>query len=103
MIKYFWAFVFTVALIPLDAERSFAQLFSSTIEGNNKPWSLTPVDEIKIAQASPESEGPVVEQNTSSPDFESRFAKNQYEFGLSLGYGFSINLPAETGIGGQRT
>ena len=41
--------------------------------------------------------------NTAIPDFGSRFAKKQYEFGLSLGFGFSINLPQETGVGGQRT
>ena len=103
MIKSCWAFIFALALIPLDAEKAFAQFFSSTIERNIKPWSLSPVDEIKVAQASSESESPVVGHNTSSPDFESRFAKNQYEFGLSLGYGFSINLPAETGVSGQRT
>jgi len=66
-------------------------------------WTMSPTDEIQIAQALPESGDPVAEHSTSSPDFESRFAKGQYGFGLSLGYGFSINLPAQTGVSGQRT
>lgn len=103
MIKSYWAFILVLALIPLDPERAFAQLFSSKIEGDTKAWALSPADEIKVAQALPESQEPLAEHGTSLPDFESRFAKKQYEFGLSLGYGFSINLPAETGIGGQRT
>lgn len=103
MIKSFWAFIIFLALIPLDAERAFAQFFSPEIKGDAQSWTQSPADAIKVAQAFPESGEPVAEHGTSSPDFESRFAKNQYEFGLSLGFGFSINLPAETGVGGQRT
>jgi hypothetical protein len=66
MIKSCWAFIFALTLIPLDAERALAQFFSSTIERNIKPWSLSPTDEIKVAQVSPKSEGSVVEHNTSS-------------------------------------
>jgi len=103
MIKSYWAFILALALIPLDSERAFAQSFSSKIEGNAGSWALSSADEIQVAQAFPASGDLVAEPNTSFPDFESRFAKGQYEFGLSLGYGFSINLPAETGISGQRT
>jgi opacity protein-like surface antigen len=103
MIRSYWAFFIFFALISLDAERALAQFFSSKIEGNSKSWSLASADAIEVAQAFPESEEPVAGHGTSSPDFESRFAKNQYTFGFSLGYGFSINLPAETGVSGQRT
>ncbi len=104
MIKSYWAFFIVLVLIPLGSERAFAQLFSSKIAGDTRSWALSSVDEIKVAQAYPESESSTTEHVTSSsPDFESRFAKNQYEFGLSLGYGFSINLPPATGVSGQRT
>ena len=88
MIKSYWAFILALALIPLDSERAFAQLFSPEIKGDTGSWTLSPADEIQMAQALPASEDPVAEPSTSFPDFESRFAKNQYEFGLSLGYGF---------------
>ncbi len=103
MIKSYWAFILAFVLIPLDSERALAQFFSSKIAENTRSWTLSPTDEIQIAQALPESGDPVAEHSTSSPDFESRFAKGQYGFGLSLGYGFSINLPPQTGVSGQRT
>ena len=103
MTKFCWTFILVLALIPLDTERAFAQLFSSKNNGNTQSWDLSPVEEIQVAQAIPESENPVAEPNTSFPDFESRFAKNQYEFGFNLGYGVSINLPSQTGVSGQRT
>jgi opacity protein-like surface antigen len=102
MTKSCWTFILALALIPLDTEIAFAELFSSKINGNTQSWALSPADEIQVAQAIPEPGDPAV-HSTSFPDFESRFAKGQYTFGLSLGYGFSINLPAETGVSGQRT
>jgi len=102
MIKFYWAFILALTLIPLDSERALAQFFSPEIKGDARPWALPPAVAIEVAQAFP-VEDSVVERGMSFPDFESRFAKNQYAFGLSLGYGFSINLPAETGVSGQRT
>lgn len=103
MIKFYWAFIIFLALVPLDSERAFAQFFSSEIDGNTQSSDLSPADVIMVAHAFPEPGWSAAEHGTSSPDFESRFAKNQYEFGLSLGYGFSINLPPATGVSGQRT
>lgn len=102
MTKSCWVLILVLALISLDSERAFAELFSSKIKGDLKSWNMPPKDKIQVAQAVPESEDSSAD-STSFPDFESRFAKNQYEFGFSLGFGFSINLPPETGIGGQRT
>lgn len=102
MTKSCWAFILVLALISLDTERAFAELFSSKIKGNTQSWALSSAVEIQVAQAIPESGDPVA-HSTSFPDFESRFAKGQYEFGFSLGYGFSINHPSETGVPGQRT
>lgn len=45
-----------------------------------------------MAQAIPEPEEPEAEITLAFPDFDSRFAKGQYQFGLSVGYGFSFNL-----------
>jgi lipid A 3-O-deacylase len=103
MIKSCWAFILVLALILLDSERAVAQLFSSEIKGDTGSWTLSSADAIPVAQAIPEPDDPVVEPSASFPDFESRFAKRQYEFGLTLGYGFSINLPKVTGVSGQRT
>ncbi len=103
MIKSYWALILALALIPLDSEKAFAEFFSSEIEENRRPGNLSPADEIQVVQALPESGDPVAEHSTSFPDFESRFAKGQYEFGFTLGYGFSINFPSETGVSGQRT
>lgn len=104
MIKFCWAFILVAVLFPLNAERAFAQLFSSKIQGDTESWTEPPVDEIQIAQALPESDEPVADDNTSLfPDFESRFAKHQYEFGFSLGYGFTINIPEIDEDSGERT
>ena len=37
------------------------------------------------------------------PDYSERFAKGQYEFGLQLGYGFTINIPPVIEPGDNRT
>ena len=102
MTKFCWALILVLALIPLVAERAQAELFSSEIKGDNQSWTQFSADEIQVAQAVPETRDQAAD-STSFPDFESRFAKGQYEFGLSLGYGFSINLPKVTGVSGQRT
>jgi hypothetical protein len=101
MTKFCWTFILALALISLGSEKAFAELFSSKIKRNARSLTLSPGDEIQVAQAASESGGAT--DSTSFPDFESRFAKKQYEFGFSLGFGFSINLPPATGIGGQRT
>ncbi len=103
MIKSCWAFILVLALIPLDSERAFAQLFSSEIKGSTGSWTLSPADEIQVAQALPESGDPVAEHSTSFPNFESRFAKKQYEFGFSLGYGFTVNIPPVDAASDERT
>jgi hypothetical protein len=97
MIKSYWAFILVLALVSLDSQKAFAEFFSSEIMENRPSGTLTPAEEIQIAQAIPEpeereAEGPETEANTAFPDFESRFAKSQYQFGLSLGYGFSFNF-----------
>jgi len=102
MTKSCWIFLLVLALISIDSENANAELFSSKIEGDIKSRTLSPNNPIQVAQAIPESGNSGV-HSSSIPDFENRFAKSQYEFGLSLGYGFSINLPAETAVGGQRT
>ena len=103
MIKSCWAFIFALVMIPLDSERAFAQFFSSNIEGNARSWNLSHADEIKVAQAFPESGEPVAENSASSPDFESRFAKEQYEFGFSVGIGFTVNIPPVDAVSDERT
>lgn len=101
MTKYCRIFILALALISLGSEKAFAELFSSKIKGDAQSWALSPDDEIQVAQAVPES-GEAA-NSTSFPNYKSRFAKKQHEFGLSLGFGFSINLPPATGISGQRT
>ena len=102
MTKSCWIFILVLALISLGSERVYAELFSSKIEEETKSRALSPDNSIQVAQSIPDS-GDSAAYSISIPDFGSRFAKNQYEFGLSLGFGFSINLPPETSIGGQRT
>jgi opacity protein-like surface antigen len=102
MTKSCWIFILAFALISTGSERAYAEHFSSKIERDLKPGDLSANNPIQVAQAIPES-GDSATYSTSLPNFESRFAKKQYEFGLSLGFGFSINLPPETGVGGQRT
>jgi opacity protein-like surface antigen len=97
MTKSCWIFILAFALISTGSERAYAELFSSKIKGDIEPRALSPNGPIQVAQAIPES------GDSTAPDFESRFAKKQYEFGLSLGFGFSINLPEEAAVGGQRT
>ena len=101
MTKFFWAVILVLALIPLDGERAQADLFSSEIKGDIQRTRFA-ADEFQVAQAMPES-GDTAGGDTAFSDFKSRFAKGQYEFGLSVGYGFSINLPKVTGVSGQRT
>lgn len=105
MKKYYWAFFIVLALIPLGSERAFAQLFSSKIEGDKRSWaSLSSVDEIKVAQAYPESGHSTAKHVTSSsPSFESRFAKEQYSFGFNLGAGFTVNIPPVDAVSDERT
>ena len=91
-----------LALISLDSERAFAELFSSKIKGDTNAWALSLDNEIQVAQAVPDPEDSATHSNFS-PDFESRFAKHQYEFGFSLGYGFTFNLPPVDEISGERT
>lgn len=103
MTKYCWAFILVLALISLDSQRASAQLFSSEINGDMDSWTLDSADGIQMAQAPPESGDPVVEHSTPSLDFESRFAKQQYEFGFTMGYGFTFNLPPVDEISDERT
>ncbi len=101
MTKYCWTFILALALTSLGSGQAFAGLFSSEIKGDTGSLALSHHDKIQVAQGASGSGG--TDGSTSMPNFESRFAKKQYEFGFSLGYGFSINLPPETAIGGQRT
>ena len=102
MTKLCWTFFLVLALISLDSGRAFAELFSSKIKGDIQSRALSPVDRIQVAQAIPEPEDSV-NHSTLSPDFETRFAKGQHEFGLSLGYGFTFNLPPVDEVSGERT
>lgn len=104
MTKSCWAFILVLMLIPLCSEKAFAQTFSSQVRGDAGSWILSSIDKIQVAQALPESGDPVAEHSGSLfPDFESRFAKNQYEFGFSLGYGFTINIPPVDADSDERT
>lgn len=104
MIKYSWAFILVISLVSMAAEKvACAQLFSTQLEGNTGSVSRPLADTFQLAQALPESGDPQSSHRSFASDFDSRFAKNQYEFGLTLGYGFSINLPPATGVSGQRT
>ncbi len=103
MKKYYWTFVLAMVLVSWNAESASAQFISSKIKNDVPVWSLSQADQVQVAQAFPETGDSPSDSNAPLPDFESRFAKNQYEFGLSLGFGFSINLPSETGVSGQRT
>ncbi len=103
MIKSSWAFILVLALISLDSERAFAQFFAPDIEEDTGLWTLPPADKFQVAQALPAPGDPVAEQDISLPDFESRFAKGQYEFGVSLGYGFTLNLPPVDSPADERT
>ncbi|MDH3257135.1 MAG: acyloxyacyl hydrolase [Nitrospinota bacterium] len=102
--KSCWAFILVLVLIPLCSGSAFAQLFSSEIERNAKSWVQSSTDEVRVAQAVPESGDPVADHGGSLvPDFESRFAKGQYEFGFSLGYAFTINIPPVDSDSDERT
>ena len=101
MTKFCWTLILALALNFPGTDQAFAGLFSSAIKGNTGSLASSSGDKIEVAQAASESGGAT--DSTPIPNFENRFAKKQYEFGFSLGYGFSINLPPETSIGGQRT
>jgi hypothetical protein len=102
MIKPYWAFIIFLALIPLNTERAFAQLFSSKIDGITNSWNPSPTDAIEVAQAPPASNA-VIESSISLPDFENRFAKDQYAFGFNLGIGFTVNIPPVDAVSDERT
>ncbi len=95
-------FILVCALISLDSEKAFAELLSSKIQDDTKSWILSPDAAIQVAQAIPES-GDSETQSSSPVDFESRFAKGEYEFGLGLGYGFTVNLPPVDSPADERT
>lgn len=92
MIKSYWAFILFLALMALDSGKAFAEYFSTEIAGHSRSGILTPGEEIQVAQAIPEPEEPEAEVTLAFPDFDSRFAKGQYQFGFSFGYGSSFNL-----------
>jgi hypothetical protein len=80
MTKPCWIFVLVLALISIYSERANAELFSSKIEGEIESRAFPPDNSIQVAQAIQEP-GDSTAYSTSIPDFGSRFAKNQYEFG----------------------
>jgi len=102
MTKFCWTITLVLALFSLNSEMAFAELFSSKIKGDVKPEALSLGGDIQVAQAIPEPEDSVG-QSASFLDFDNRFAKSQYEFGLSLGYGFTFNLPPIDALSGERT
>ena len=102
MTKSYWAFIIMLVLIPLDAEKALAQFFSSTTEGHTRSWTLSSAEAVEVAQALPELET-VPERSTSSPVFDSRFAKGQYAFGFNLGIGFTVNIPPVDAVSDERT
>ena len=91
MTKSYWDFVLVLTLIALDSEKAFAEYFSTDIKEVARSGTRFAADEIQMAQAIPES-GDDPEAEPAFPDFDSRFAKGQYQFGFSLGYGSSFNL-----------
>ena len=93
MSKYVGALWVTLALIPLNSANAGGHFFPDSIERDAGTQPPFPADAVRVAQAHPEpGDAPSID-GPSLPDFESRFAKGQYEFGFSLGYGFNFNLP----------
>jgi len=71
-------------------DNASAHNFSAKI--NSDFPSRAPGRDMQVAQAAPATEDSSLAGSAFS-DFENRFAKHQYQFGLSLGYGFNFNLP----------
>ena len=103
MKKIFGALCLAIVLIPVDSERVWAQLFSSYIISNSDEVGWSSNGESQVAQAIPEPENAPTVNSASLPDFESRFAKGRYQFGLNLGYGLSINIPPVDSVSDERT
>ena len=80
-----------LVLILWVSENAFAEFFSSETRENFPSWALA--GERQVAQAVSETEDSSLAGSAAFSDFENRFAKNQYTFGLTLGYGFSFTLP----------
>lgn len=78
-------------LILWCSENASAHFFSSEIREDFPSWALA--GEMQVAQAVSETEESPLAGSAAFSDFENRFAKNQYTFGFSLGYGFNFTLP----------
>lgn len=92
MIKPFGTALLALLFISLHAERSSAQYFVAAIGEDPRAWSRSRSDALSEAQAFPEGGQPVVAEAQASLDFESRFAKGRYGFGVTLGFGYNDNL-----------
>lgn len=96
------ALILVWVLISLTTEKAFAERFSSDIQSGLQPWTVSAADDVQVVQALPEPESPE-SQGVGSSDFENRFTKGQYEFGLSMGYGFTVNIPPVDSPSDERT
>ncbi|MDH5762794.1 MAG: acyloxyacyl hydrolase [Nitrospinota bacterium] len=103
MNRYIGALLWVLLLIPLSSERVWAQFFNPRLAGDSSEVVLSSTREGQVAQASPDSGVAAAQHGNSLPDFESRFAKGQYVFGMNLGFGFSINIPPVDAVSDERT
>ena len=101
MTKFCGAFILIWGLISLDFGHVYAEPFSSKTPADIMS-GLSSVNNFQIAEADLESEASD-SRKVSHSEFESRFAKGLYEFGLSMGYGFTFNLPPVDSPSDERT
>lgn len=88
MIKSLFAAGLVSVLILLPSQQVQAQFFSSTLQQDAEAWAEPHANALQVAEA---MEEPAAE-HPSRLSFEDRFAENQYTFGITLGYGETVNL-----------
>ncbi len=103
MIKSFGIALLALLFISLHAERSSAQYLVSAINEDPRAWSGSRSDALSVAQAFPEGGEPAVAEAQASPDFESRFARGRTAFGVTLGFGYNVNLAPIDSVSDLRT
>lgn len=91
MVKSFLAAGLVGGLILLPSQAQ-AQFFSSFLQQDAEAWAGSRTSALQVAGAVRETEEPAAAESTPGPGFEDRFAKGQYEFGITLGYGENFNL-----------
>ena len=92
MIKSFGTALVALIFISMHAEQSAAQYVASAVGEDPRTWTGSRSEVLFVAQALPQGGEPAVAEAEPLPDFESRFAKGRYGFGVTLGFGYNDNL-----------